>query len=70
MPQAEAMRLELVFQRGTIGAAFDQCGARRQVHLDDLGEMAQVERDRGLVPDAIDTRLDAAADARPAAKRR
>src|SRR5713226_2753588 len=38
MPQRDAMRLELVFQRWTIDAAFDQRGARCLIHLDDLAE--------------------------------
>ena len=70
MPQRDAMRLELVFQRRTIGAAFDQRGARGLIDLDDLAEIAQVERDGRLVAHAIGARLDTAADARTAAERR
>ena len=70
VPQGDAMRLELVLQRGTIGAAFDQRGARGLVDLDHLAEMAQIECDGGLVADAVGARLDTAADAGAAAERR
>src|SRR5260370_26007307 len=69
MPQREAMRLELVLQRWTIGAPFDQRGARYLVHLDDPTELAQVKGDGRLVANPVDARLDAAADARPAPER-
>ncbi len=64
------MRLELVFQGRTIGAGFDRCSARYRVHFDDLGKIAQIEGDGSLMLDAVDARLDAAADARAASKRR
>ena len=53
MPQGDAVRLELVLQRRTIDAAFDQRGARGLVDLDDLAEIAQVERDGCLVTNAV-----------------
>ena len=68
MPQREAMWLELVFQRRTIGAGFDRCGARYRIDFDDFGEIAQIEGDGSLVLNAVDARLDAAADARAASK--
>src|SRR5436189_2417830 len=70
MPQRDAIRLKLVLQRWTIGTAFDQCGARYLIHLDNLTEIAQVKRDGRLVTKPVDSWLDTAADARPAAKRR
>src|SRR5258708_12460603 len=70
MPQRKAMRLELVLQRWTIGAPFDQRGARCLIHLDNLAEIAQVKGDCRLVANPVDSRLDAAADARPAPERR
>src|SRR6476661_1360329 len=70
MPQREAMRFKLVFQRWTIGTAFEQCGARYLIHLDDLTEIAEVKCDRRLITNAVDSRLDTAADARPAPERR
>ena len=63
------MRLELVFQRRTVSAAFDQRRARCLIHLDDLAEVVQVEGNCRLVAHAVGARLDAAADARPAAER-
>ena len=70
VPQRKAMRLELIFQGRTIGAGFDRCSARYRVHFDDLGKIAQIEGDGSLMLDAVNTRLDAAADARAASKRR
>src|ERR1700730_15107473 len=70
VPQRQAMRLELVFQRRTIGAGFDRCSTRYGVHFDDLGEIAQIEGDGSLMPDAVNPRLDAAANAPAAAKKR
>jgi hypothetical protein len=66
VPQREAMRLELVFQRRTIGAGFNRCGARYRIHFDDFGEIAQIEGDGSLMLDAVNARLDAAAHARAA----
>src|SRR6266849_10132795 len=70
MPQRDAIRLKLVLQRWTIGATFDQCGARYLIHLDNLAEIAQVKRDGRLMAKPVDARLDTAADARPAPERR
>jgi hypothetical protein len=70
MPQRKAMRLELVFQRRTIGPGFNRCSARYRIHFDDFGEIAQIEGDGGLIPGAVNARLDAAADARAATERR
>src|SRR6266446_1365594 len=70
MPQGDAMGLELVLQRWTIGATFDQGGARYLVHLDNLAEIAQVKGDGRLITKPVDARLDTAADARPAPERR
>src|SRR6476661_4987745 len=70
MSQREAMWLELVFQRRAIGAGFDRCGTRYRIDFDDFGEIAQIEGDGSLVLNAVDVRLDAAADARAASKRR
>src|ERR1700704_5708487 len=70
MPQREAMRPELVFQGGTKGAGFDRCGARYRIHFDDFGEIVQIEGDPSLMLDAVNERLDAAADARAASKGR
>ena len=64
------MRLELVFQRRTVSAAFDQRRARCLIHLEELAKVAQVERDGRLVTDTVDPRLDAAAHARSATERR
>ena len=64
------MRPELVFQGGTKGAGFDRCGARYRIHFDDFGEIAQIEGDPSLMLDAVNERLDAAADARAASKGR
>ena len=63
MPQRNAVRLELAFQRWTEDAAFDQCGARGLIHLDDLAEMAQVKCHGRLVTGVIDARLHATANA-------
>ena len=70
VPQRKAMRLELVFQGRTISAGFDRCSTRYRVHFNDFGEIAQIEGDGSLVLDAVNARLDAAADARAASKRR
>src|SRR5258708_19044867 len=70
MPQGDAMGLELVLQRWTTGATFDQGGARYLIHLDNLAEIAQIKRDGRLIAKPIDARLDTAADARPAPERR
>src|SRR5260370_41004267 len=69
MPEREAMRLELVLQRWTIGAPSDQRGARYLIPLDNPTEIAQVKGDGRLVANPVDARLDAAADARPAPER-
>src|SRR4051812_3601883 len=70
MPQGEAMRLELVFQRRTIRATFNQCGARDLIYLDNFTEIAQVKGDGCLAANPIDPWLDPAADARAAPERR
>src|SRR5260370_16462734 len=70
MPQRDAVRLKLVLQRWTIGAAFDQCGARYLIYLDNLTEIAEVKCDGRLIAKPVDSRLDTAADARPAPERR
>ena len=49
MAQRETVRLELRFERGTVGAALDQRGARRFVDLPHLAHLAQIDRDRALV---------------------
>src|SRR6185437_938710 len=46
----------------------DQRGPRYWIRFDDFREIAHVECDGSLVPDAIDARLDAATDAGAAAK--
>ncbi len=70
MPQRDAVRLKLVLQRWTIGTAFDQRGARYLIYLDNLTEIAQVKCNGCPVAKPIYSRLDAAADARPAPERR
>src|ERR1700716_627018 len=70
MPQRDPIRLKLFLQRRTIGTTFDQCGARYLIDLDDLTEIAQVKRDGRLIAKPIDSGLDTAADAGPAAERR
>src|SRR4051794_12501827 len=68
MAQREPMRLQLRFERGPIGAALDQRGARGFVDLAHFAHLAQVDRDRALV--SVAKWLDAAAHARAAAERR
>src|SRR5260370_42522798 len=70
MPQRDAIRLKLVLQRWAIGPAFNQCGPRYLIHLNNLTEIAQVKCDGRLVAKPMDSRLDTAADARPAPERR
>jgi hypothetical protein len=70
MPQRDAVRLKLALQRWTVGTAFDQCGARYLIYLDNLTEIAQVKCDGRLIAKPIYSRLDATADARPAPERR
>ena len=49
MAERQAMRLELRFERGAIGAALDQRGARRLVDLLHLAHLAQVDRHSAFV---------------------
>src|SRR5260370_20935968 len=68
MAQREPMRTKLRFERGAVGAALDQRGARCLIDLLQLTHLSQVDRDCTLV--AVALRLDAAAHAPPPAGRR
>ncbi len=49
VPKRQAMRPQLIFERGPIHAGLDARGARQAIHLDDTIECAQVDADGAAV---------------------
>src|SRR5262249_21231724 len=66
--ERQAMRLELRLERRAENSGLDARSARGAVDLDDAPQAAEIDAERGLVARTIETRLDAADDARAAAE--